>query len=229
MTQTPIGARRVLAAKLGISLDDLLLKMAAGEKWCWKCREWKPIGQFNADRTRYDGRSSTCQACSRVKVRVCTKGRVSTFKGRTHTAEARAKLSAKAKGRPGAMKGKTHSPDARAKMSAAKRKNALRGPDHYAWKGGKSQRAFNDRRRVEYKDWRNAVFERDGYACQKCGDRTGGNLRAHHIKRFADFPELRFEVGNGLTLCHTCHELEHFKPDSIRVLRKAKRGQPLFK
>jgi hypothetical protein len=39
---------------------------------------------------------------------------------------------------------------------------------------------------------------------------------------------LRYDVANGVTLCHGCHELEHFKPGSIRNLRKAKRGSTLY-
>lgn len=43
----------------------------------------------------------------------------------------------------------------------------------------------NDFRRTpEYIKWRNKVYERDNYTCQKCGKR-GGNLNAHHIKHFA--------------------------------------------
>jgi hypothetical protein len=57
----------------------------------------------------------------------------------------------------------------------------------------------------------------------------GGNLRAHHVKLFAKHPELRFVVSNGLTLCHPCHELKHFKPTSIRNVRKLKRGEPIWK
>ena len=55
-----------------------------------------------------------------------------------------------------------------------------------------------------YKKWRTDVFKRDDYTCQTCGER-GGVLRADHIKPFAFFPELRFELSNGRTLCDPCH------------------------
>jgi 5-methylcytosine-specific restriction endonuclease McrA len=54
------------------------------------------------------------------------------------------------------------------------------------------------------KDWRTAVFERDNYTCQECHAR-GGRLEAHHIKPFGFFPEHRFDINNGLTLCRDCH------------------------
>lgn len=57
----------------------------------------------------------------------------------------------------------------------------------------------------QFKEWRKAVFERDNYTCQKCKVR-GGVLHPHHIKRFSEFPELRFEISNGLTLCVDCHK-----------------------
>jgi 5-methylcytosine-specific restriction endonuclease McrA len=69
---------------------------------------------------------------------------------------------------------------------------------------GKTTEAFRIRTSNKYKLWRTAVFERDNYICKIC-NRIGGKLNADHIKRFADFPELRLDVSNGRTLCEDCH------------------------
>lgn len=60
--------------------------------------------------------------------------------------------------------------------------------------------------REEYKKWRSDVFARDGWTCQTCGVR-GCYLEAHHIKSWAKFPQLRYEINNGVTLCKGCHKL----------------------
>lgn len=66
------------------------------------------------------------------------------------------------------------------------------------------------RRTPKYRQWRINVLERDNYTCQKCGQ-EGGELHAHHIKPFAKYKKLRFEVSNGLTLCAECHRKIHSK------------------
>lgn len=85
-----------------------------------------------------------------------------------------------------------------------------RGKKHHAYKNGKytaeKKRFWST---SEYRQWRNAVYERDKYICQKCGDNKGGNLNAHHIKSFIDHPKLRYVVSNGITLCDLCHRFVH--------------------
>lgn len=66
------------------------------------------------------------------------------------------------------------------------------------------------RKTTEYKTWREKVFERDNYTCQSCGQ-IGGELNAHHIKPFAQYEALRYDINNGVTLCKECHKEIHRK------------------
>lgn len=79
-----------------------------------------------------------------------------------------------------------------------------RGEKSHFWKGGVTPINIAIRMSAEYKRWRKAVYERDGYKCLSCG-KVGGQLNADHIKPFSVFPELRFDVDNGRTLCVPCH------------------------
>ena len=58
-------------------------------------------------------------------------------------------------------------------------------------------------------NWRNAIYERDNYTCQCCGDNKGGNLRAHHILNYSEYLELRYEMENGIVFCESCHVRFH--------------------
>jgi len=71
------------------------------------------------------------------------------------------------------------------------------------------------RKSIKFKNWRTAVFNRDGYTCRNCGDRSRMRhrieLHPHHIKSFANYPRLRFSIKNGKTLCCECHGKVHGK------------------
>jgi predicted restriction endonuclease len=64
-------------------------------------------------------------------------------------------------------------------------------------------RNFND---PEYKKWRKLVYSRDKHQCQWPGCSVNKRLNAHHIKTWAHYPGLRFEVSNGITLCYYHHK-----------------------
>lgn len=73
------------------------------------------------------------------------------------------------------------------------------------WKGGITSLRALIYASSEYRKWRKLVFERDNFTCQECS-RVGEKLNADHIKPFSLFPELRFVVSNGRTLCIDCHK-----------------------
>lgn len=75
----------------------------------------------------------------------------------------------------------------------------------------------------EYKMWRINVYKRDNFTCQwpSCNNRT--KLNAHHIKRWSDFPGLRFLVSNGITLCRYHHDMikgleDVYAPTFMRIV-----------
>ncbi len=40
--------------------------------------------------------------------------------------------------------------------------------------------------------------------CYLCEARK--ELEAHHLKSFIQYPDLRFDINNGITLCKKCHD-----------------------
>lgn len=129
-----------------------------------------------------------------------TKAKLSKInKGKVLSAEHRQKLRDGAKGRKMPPRSAIH----RQRM-----RDSHKGEKSHWWKGGITQANAKLRQVImnsfEYRDWRTSVFKRDNYTCQNCTKR-GGVLHAHHIKPFSIYPELRFEVSNGQTLCKSCH------------------------
>jgi len=83
-----------------------------------------------------------------------------------------------------------------------------KGEESWNWKGGLTPEKMAIRNSIEYRLWREAVYARDNWTCQKC-KKKGGELNAHHIKSFAEYSELRTSIENGITLCKKCHKLFH--------------------
>lgn len=62
------------------------------------------------------------------------------------------------------------------------------------------------RNNYKYRKWRSDIIGRDKI-CQLCA--SAENLEVHHIKSFAEYPELRFDFNNGIVLCRKCHKNLH--------------------
>jgi len=68
---------------------------------------------------------------------------------------------------------------------------------------------------TEYKEWRRSVIVRDGWKCKISNSECCGRLEVHHILSWRSYLEFRYEINNGITLCHKHHPLK--KKDEERL------------
>lgn len=94
----------------------------------------------------------------------------------------------------------------------------FKGEGSPSWKGGISGENRSIRYSAFGQSWRKQIFERDNYTCQVCNVR-GTYLEAHHIFRFAYFPDLRFNLWNGMTLCRPCHDKTKKHDRKLQLIR----------
>ena len=102
-----------------------------------------------------------------------------------------------------------HSEETKKKMRIANSAKALKttGERHYRWLSDRTQLkdARKDRGGQLHREWSKTVKNRDGWKCRTSNSCCSGRVVAHHIKTWQDHPELRYEVNNGITLCHVHH------------------------
>mgnify|MGYP001612211144 CR=1 FL=1 len=98
------------------------------------------------------------------------------------------------------MKGRQHSEETKRKMSKAA-KNYI----HWNWNPDREViKNRPTRTSTEYVDFRNQCKNRDKN-CKLKDENCNGYLIVHHIKRWIEYPELRFDIDNGITLCQKHH------------------------
>jgi len=128
------------------------------------------------------------------------------------TPEARNNISKKFKGDPKFISlghlGKHHSIETRKKISK-NQLGRLSGSKHPRWieDRGKLKRISKqgERRTSAYSYWRKCVWERDSFKCKIKNKDCSGHIEAHHILGWRSYPELRYNINNGITLCHAHH------------------------
>ena len=81
-----------------------------------------------------------------------------------------------------------------------------RGEKHFAWITDRTKLVKRQERNdSSYHSWRREVWLRDNFKCKIANPDCKGRIEAHHILGWTDYPELRYEINNGITLCHAHH------------------------
>lgn len=100
---------------------------------------------------------------------------------------------------------RVHTEETKLKMSKT-RKGTFTGEDSHNWIEDRTLvKGRQNRNNPEYKQWRKEVWLRDEFTCKIANPDCKGKIEAHHILGWKDYPELRYKVNNGITLCHAHH------------------------
>ena len=101
-----------------------------------------------------------------------------------------------------------------------KMKEVTFGEKNHRWIEDRSSIVnWGTRRSYEYMGWARKVRVRDGYKCRIDNEDCCGKIEVHHILPYRDYPELHYQINNGITLCHALHP---------RVRSEEKRLIPTF-
>lgn len=156
------------------------------------------LGKTNIDKGKKRS-LEICKKMSEAKKKFYKDGGVHPLKGIHRSLETKEKIRQKLKGIKIPIE------------KRLKRSNTLpSGERHHNWKGGINPINDSVRHGIHFRLWREAVFSRDSWTCQKTKIK-GGKLCSHHIKNFAEHPELRFAIDNGITLSDKSHREFHKK------------------
>lgn len=76
---------------------------------------------------------------------------------------------------------------------------------------------------------RELALKRDNYLCQSCLSKKKIQKAevVHHIREFADYPELSTTLDNLVSWCHSCHSKHH--KSGVRKKKEIKRNIPVIK
>ncbi len=144
-------------------------------------------------------RCPTCNILlSTYKSKTCKKHRIVTEKHRQN-------ISKGGKGINTWSKGRILSEETKEKIRIA-----TTGERNHQWKKDRTSlqrygNANKDRRSSVYRDWRKRVCVRDGWKCKINNQDCKGHIEAHHILGYTAHPEVRYDINNGITLCHFHH------------------------
>lgn len=160
------------------------------------------------------------------------KGQILTKEMKTRLSQARFAGMARGTVPPPWNKGKPWSQEVKDKIGAANRGNfpslevkakisaATSGSKNHNWmEDRKALARFKDgneyRNSPAHREWSRQVKKRDKWVCRISDENCKGRMVSHHILSWKDHPELRYQINNGITLCHHHHPRK--KEDEARL------------
>lgn len=127
-------------------------------------------------------------------------------KGRKHTEEFKKNASLRMKGNKYALGFK------QSEELKERRASKIRGENHGRWLKDRTK-LKQDERRTQFKNgtdsatraWSKEVKKRDNWTCVIHNSECSGRLESHHILNWLEYPDVRYNINNGVTLCHFHH------------------------
>jgi len=81
----------------------------------------------------------------------------------------------------------------------------LSGENSPRWDSSISEEEREKRRLdTQVAKWAKRILKKDNWTCQYCL-KYGGDLEAHHLFNYRDYPDVRTDINNGHALCRSCH------------------------
>jgi len=82
-----------------------------------------------------------------------------------------------------------------------------KGEEHFNWIKDRNQVKMSEKHGYDsnYKFWMISVRNRDNWKCKINNCDCSGRLESHHILSWKEYPELRYNINNGITLCQKHH------------------------
>lgn len=93
----------------------------------------------------------------------------------------------------------------------------IRGEKHPRWIKDRTllKDDHKDRGGQLHREWSISVKKRDNWKCKINNNDCNGRIEAHHILSWKDYPELRYIINNGITVCHYHHPRTKIKEKSL--------------
>lgn len=142
--------------------------------------------------------------------------RNSNSKGRKLTLEHKTKIG---KANSISLKGKKQSKELIEKRIApliGRKRPEITGEKHPKWIQDRSLLKRTDKKDTQvYKEWRMSVYKRDNFKCKISNSDCNGRIEAHHILPWRTHIELRYDINNGITLCHFHHPIKKSEEEKL--------------